>query len=83
LKHASLYNSEIKLTIKARGGGGAARELVLRRTRPVKRDAVAPDAERFRLHLVETGFWQRSRTDDFDRNSLEGELNRCAKACRV
>uniref|UniRef100_A0A7S0QI48 Protein kinase domain-containing protein n=1 Tax=Cryptomonas curvata TaxID=233186 RepID=A0A7S0QI48_9CRYP len=75
-KRSGPYNSEIKLTIKGRGDGGAARELVLRRTRPVKRDAVAPDAERFRLHLVETGFWQRARTDDFDRRSLEGGLNR-------
>ena len=71
----------------ASGGGGGGRtgsaaagprELVLRRTRPVKQDRVAPDAERFRLYLVETGFWQRTETDSFDRSSLESELNRSA-----
>ena len=66
------FNSEMRLAVATAAG---PREVVLRRTRPAKQERVAPDAERFRQYLVETGFWQRAG-HDVDGGVLETELHR-------
>jgi hypothetical protein len=83
---ASPFYSEIELRVvpDAAGGGGGGgglreRTVVVRRTRPVQREAPAPDAARFRKHLAETGFWLQAQPGDVvDKDRLDDELGRHA-----
>jgi hypothetical protein len=70
------FNSEIKLKVMPSSGEVGPRTVILRRTRPVLQEAVRPDAERFRAHLLNTGFWLRAKGDLVDRVALDRELSR-------
>jgi hypothetical protein len=82
--HGRPFNSEIELTLKkkstAPGSAAAAVQqpatVTLRRTRPVPRETLVPDAERFRAYLLGTGFWLSPEGSTFDPAVLDSKLSR-------
>ncbi len=73
------FYSEMEAQVE-RAGGGAAIAVVLRRTRPVHRERVASDPERFRSYLFESGFLaqQMATSMKIDRGALRRAFTRCA-----
>uniref|UniRef100_A0A7S0M168 non-specific serine/threonine protein kinase n=1 Tax=Cryptomonas curvata TaxID=233186 RepID=A0A7S0M168_9CRYP len=71
------FYSEMEAQVE-RDGGGAAVAVVLRRTRPVYRERVASDPERFRSYLVESGFLAQAMATSMvvDRQALRRAFTR-------
>ena len=75
------FYSEMEAQVE-RDGAGAAIVVVLRRTRPVYRERVASDPERFRSYLVESGFLAQAMATSMvvDRQGLRRAFTRCSAA---
>ena len=75
------FYSEMEAQVE-RDGGGAAVTVVLRRTRPVYRERVVSDPERFRSYLAESGFLAQAMATSMvvDRHALRRAFTRCSPA---